>query len=63
MPHDTFCNVACMCALVTDESQGCCQEDAREGRDQVAGNSGTDATAALKPFLHEHAAHFWHELK
>ena len=31
--------------------------------EEASGSARTDATAALKPFLHEHAAHFWHELR
>lgn len=41
----------------------CHQESAEGSREQAAGSARTDATAALKPFLHEHAAHFWHELR
>lgn len=26
-------------------------------------SSSTDPVTALQPFLHEHAAHFWHELR
>ena len=41
----------------------CHQEGVEGSREQAAGSARTDATAALKPFLHEHAAHFWHELR
>ena len=41
-----------------------CAQDAGEAlRDEGTGNARTDAAAALKPFLHEHAAQFWHELR
>ena len=39
------------------------QEGAEGSAGRAAGSARTDATAALKPFLHEHAAHFWHELR
>ncbi|CAL5223157.1 g5626 [Coccomyxa viridis] len=39
------------------------QDGAEGSGEQAASSARTDATAALKPFLHEHAAHFWHELR
>ncbi len=39
------------------------QDGAEGSGEQATSSARTDATAALKPFLHEHAAHFWHELR
>ncbi len=47
----------------TDEAAACAQDAGEALGDEGTGNARTDAAAALKPFLHEHAAQFWHELR
>ena len=46
-----------------DKAAARAQDAGEARRDEGTGIARTDAAAALKPFLHEHAAQFWHELR
>lgn len=62
--HEDFITSDYLFYSVMSSLRLACQQDGAEGSgEQAAGSARTDATAALKPFLHEHAAHFWHELR
>ena len=55
----------CICLMQSsaDKAAACAQAAGEALREEGTGNARTDAAAALKPFLHEHAAQFWHELR